>query len=595
MRQPRNLPSSDSRATTTVVRSAQHDVKAVASVKAGTQISSRPTTPSSLVPRRVASPENDAKSRPKKELELRPPSSPDSSLNQTEELESGAPSVASPSPVPRPDSADSTQIQLAVPTFPPGLPAVPPGLSAPPGIPVPTRLPQSSIDMTLPETPLLASQSSYQMSTAARALLDDVKARRESGLPTMTGVSPFPDFDRTLQTLSGGDGVGFSFNLDPKLAGNNLDFHSLPDFEVEANVPFNGSYIDAFPALRSPTPQATNFAAPPGLPYPYSTRSAYDPNSTRSSSTVDSQSSGLGYMGPFNPFADTTEEAHRTSVSSLGHPQYSLLDDDTSRKVSRFGFARGKQSSTATSSPLHVASPLSNGNGDHQPFYPTDGLMQGHGRAQWSTNSRDSGFAQTNSTPNSSLFQPALDFAYPHSHSGPQSQPFEAGVSEAQLRDFIQSSRNRAQSNLGNLVYSPKDNHTHVITLTSEHPPGLRANPSPFQDPAIMSARLATNTQDGGSNQVSYGPPPGLSFPQPGMTVGLGVMSGNLDGNGSAHGEYNFFLSKGREVSVPSAVLSQCGNFITGIDAPLNARLSSRFTLVHGLSRLATQTVTYNQ
>ncbi|KAG6886027.1 hypothetical protein C0993_005211 [Termitomyces sp. T159_Od127] len=512
VRQPRNPPSSDTRATATVARSSQHDVKAVINVKAGIQGSSRPTTPSSLVPRRVTSPENDAKSRPKKEQGL-PPPSPSPSI-QTEEPESGAPTGASPSPVPRPDSTDSIQIPMALPMFPPGLPAIPPGLSAPPGLPVPTRPPQSSIDMVLPETPLLASQSSYQMSTAARALLDDVKARRESVLPTMTGVSPFPDFDRTLQTLSGGDGAGFSFNLDPKLAGNNLDLPSLPDFEVEANVPFNGSYIDAFPALRSPTVQTTNFAAPPGLPYPHSTRSVYDPNSTRSSSTVDSQSSGFGYMGPFNPFADSNEEAHGTS--SLGHSQYSLLDDDSSRKVSRFGFARGKQSSTATSSPLHVASPLSNGNGDHQPFYPVDGLVQGHGRAQWSMNGRDSGFVQTNSVATSSLFQPGLDYTHSHPQNGSQPQTFEVGVSEAQLRDFIQSSRNRAQSNL-------------------EHPPGLRVNPSPFQDPAIMSARLASNTQDTGNNQVSYGPPPGLSFPQPGMTVGLGVMNNSIDGNGSAH------------------------------------------------------------
>ncbi|KAG6891324.1 hypothetical protein C0992_008778 [Termitomyces sp. T32_za158] len=514
VRQPRNPPSSDVRVTAAVARGSQHDVKTVIGVKAGTQGASRPTTPSSLLPRRVTSPENDMKSRPKKELGL-PPPSPDS-LNQTEELESGTPSVASPSPVPRPDSADSTQISAAPPLFPPGLPAIPPGLSAPPGIPVPTRPPQSSIDLALPETPLLASQSSYQMSTAARALLDDVKARRESVLPTMTGVSPFPDFDRTLQTLSGGDGVGFSFNLDPKLAGNNLDLPSLPDFEVEASVPFNGSYIDAFPALRSPTAQPTNFAAPPGLPYPHSTRSSYDPNSTRSSSTVDTQSSALGYMGSFNPFADTNEEAHGTSVSSFGHSQYPLLDDDSSRKVSRFGFARGKQSSTATSSPLHVASPLSNGNNDHQPFYPADGLIQGHGRTQWSTTGRDSGFAQPTSVATSSLFQPALDYTHSHLQNGSQPQTFEAGVSEAQLRDFIQSSRNRAQSNI-------------------EHPPGLRVNPSPFQDPAIMSARLASNTQDSGSNQVSYGPPPGLSFPQPGMAIGLGVMSSSIDGNGSAH------------------------------------------------------------
>ncbi|KNZ74775.1 Putative general negative regulator of transcription C16C9.04c [Termitomyces sp. J132] len=514
-RQPRNPPSNDIRATAAVARSSHPDAKTVIGGKTGAQASSRPTTPSSLVPRRVTSPDvKDAGIKLKKESGPPPPPHSPDPLTQTEEPESGPPSVASPSPVPRTDSADSGPRML-----PPSFPAVPPGLSVPPGIAVPSRPPQSSVDMALPETPLLASQSSYQMSTAARALLDDVKARREAALPTMIGVSPFPDFDRTLRTLSGGDGVGFSFNLDPNLAGNDLDhLSSMPDFEVEANVPFNGSYIDAFPGLRSPTAQTASFVAPPGLPYPHSTRSAYDPNPTRSSSTVDSQASGLGYMGSFNPFADTNEEAPGASVSSLGQSQYSLLDDDSSRKVSRFGFARGKQSSTATSSPLHVASPLSNSNGDHQPFYsPADTLAQGHGRAQWSANGRDSGFAQTSNT-NSPLFQHALDHS--HSQNRSQSQTFEAGLSEAQLRDFIQSSRNRAQSNL-------------------EYPPGLKVNASPFQDPAIMSARLA-NTQDSGSNQMSYGPPPGLSFPQLGTTVGLGV---NIDGNGSAHASPSLSLA----------------------------------------------------
>ncbi|KAG6903177.1 hypothetical protein C0995_002720 [Termitomyces sp. Mi166 len=530
VRQPRG----DTRVTTTVTRSSHPDSKAVTGAKAGTQASSRPTTPSSLVPRRVTSPDSkDAKTIPKKEMGPPPPSHSPDSLIQTEEPESGPPSVASPSPVPRPDSADSIQIPVAPPMLPPGLPAVPPGLFAPPGIPIPSRPPQSSIDVILPETPLLAYQSSYQMSTAARALLDDVKARRQSALPTMTGVSPFPDFDRTLQTLSGGDGAGFSFNLDPKLAGSDLDNPpSLPDFEIEANVPFNGSYIDAFPALRSPTAQPTSFVAPPGLPYPHSTRAVYDPNPSRSSSTVDSQSSGLGYMGSFNPFADTSEETSGTSVSSIGQSQYSLLDDDSSRKMSRFGFARGKQGSTA-SSPLHVASPLSN---DHQPFYsPVDGLAPNHGRAQWFVNGRDSGFVQTTSNVNSPLVQPVLDHNYLHSQSRSQPQPLEAGgVSEAQLRDFIQSSRNRAQSNLGTLAH-PLVHYRAHLQILEQHPPGFKVNPSPFQDPAIMSARLASNTQDIGSNQMSYGPPPGLSFPQPGTSIGLGVMSNNIDGNGSAH------------------------------------------------------------
>ncbi|KAG6906549.1 hypothetical protein DXG01_013235 [Tephrocybe rancida] len=515
VRQPRNATNSEGRAAVPITRSSNHEFKAATTNKASSQTSSRPTTPPSLVPQRVTSPDGkDAKSKSKIQPVPPPQShSPDSST-RTDEPESGPPSVVSPSPAPRSESTDSTQVSVPPPTLPPGLPVVPPGLSAPPGIPIPSRPPH--FDMASPQTPLLASQSSYQMSNAARALLDDVKARRESALPTMAGISPFPDFDRTLQTLSGGDSGGFSFNLDPKLAGNDTEsLPPLPDFEAEATAPFHGSYLDAFPALRSPIAPTTGFSGPPGLSYPNSSRSVYDPLTSRSSSAAghESQPSGPGYMGSFNPFADASDEVLETSPPPMRRAQPPPLDDDSSRKVSRFGFARGRQGSTATSSPLHVASPLSNGGGDNQSFYtPTDGLA----RAQWSAHGREIGFMQSNA--NSPLIQPALDPTHVHS-SRSHPQLFDSGVSEAQLRDLIQSSRDRAQSTLG--------------STPDSHPPGLKVNPQ-FQDPAIMSARFA-NMQESGFNQMPYGPPPGLSFPQSGTNVNLGTITNGMDGNGSAH------------------------------------------------------------
>lgn len=67
------------------------------------------------------------------------------------------------------------------------------------------------------------------MSNAARALLEDVKSRREYHLDNTVPLSPFPDLDDTLRTLTDTNNEygGFSFNLDPKLA--NLD-----DADVEA-------------------------------------------------------------------------------------------------------------------------------------------------------------------------------------------------------------------------------------------------------------------------------------------------------------------------------------------------------------------------
>ncbi|KAG6818217.1 hypothetical protein H0H87_000122 [Tephrocybe sp. NHM501043] len=519
-RQPRNTPNNETRGSA-ATRNPNNE-KVSTTSKATTQTLSRPTTPSSHPPPRVTSPDvKDVMVKTKSRPVPPPPSHSPDSPTRTDEPESGPPSVAPPSPAPRPESADSTQISIPPPTLPPGLPVVPPGLAAPPGIPIPSR--PSQFDITAPQTPILASQSSYQMSTAARALLDDVTARRESALPAMTGVSPFPDFDRTLQTLSGGDSGGFSFNLDPTLAGT--DTESLPplaDFEGEASIPFHGSYIDTFPALRSPTTASTvtGFNPPPGLPYPHTNRSAYDPLGSRSSSAAghDNSTSGPGYVGSFNPFADANEESPETSASL----RRALMDDDSGRKVSRFGFARGRQGSTSTSSPLHVSSPLSNGGSDNQAFNGlTDSLAQAFGRPQWSTNAtgRDYGQVHSASTSNSPHVQHALDHIHPQ--SGRSLPPFfESGVSEAQLRDFIQSSRDRAQSNIGN--------------SSDPHPPGLKLNPQ-FQDPAIMSARFASNTQDSGFNQMTYGPPPGLSFPQSGTNVGLGVIVNGIDGNGSAH------------------------------------------------------------
>ncbi|KAG6854593.1 hypothetical protein C0991_004195 [Blastosporella zonata] len=535
VRQPRNAPSNEARATAAPSRTATNESKTVATSKATSNTSSRPTTPSSLVPQRVTSPDvKDVKAKPKSQPV--PPPSPDS-FPRADEPESGPPSVVSPSPAPRSASADSTPVSIPPPpTLPPGLPAVPPGLTAPPGIPIPIRALQ--FDIAVPQTPILASQSSYQMSTAARALLDDVTARRESALPMMAGVSPFPDFDRTLQTLSGGDSGGFSFNLDPKLAGSDTEsFPPLQDFEGEASIPFRGSYIDAFPALRSPATPSTGFIAPPGLPYPHSNRSVYDPLASRSSSAAghDNQPSGSGYMGSFNPFSDASEELPGTSASPLRRPQYTPLDDDSNRMVSRFGFARGRQGSASTSSPLHVTSPLSNGIGDNQPFYaPADGLTQALGRGQWTSNGRDYGLMQSTSNANSPLIPHDLDPTHPHpGRSHPQL--FESGVSEAQLRDFIQSSRDRAQSALGKASSDDLiSSCTHLEPIVDSHPPGLKFNPQ-FQDPAIMSARFASNTQDSGFNQMSYGPPPGLSFHQSGTNIGLGVMTNGMDGNGSAH------------------------------------------------------------
>lgn len=375
----------------------------------------------------------------KERAQTQPPSPSPSIQPDPEEVAGSHGEDAVPSDVQQ-DSTDTVQSPiLSTSTPPPGFPAVPPGLAAPPGI-HPSRPPR--VQTASPQTPLLASQSSYQMSTAARALLDDVKARRESAFTSATGVSPFPDFDRTLQTLSHEDGGGFSFNLDPALAGDNVE--PLPDFEVEANTPFRGSYVDAFPALRPFGSSPAAFMAPPGLSFPHpSNRSIYDPLAIRplSISALQKQPSGAspGYMGSFDPFAEASEVS-QAAASSI--QRQSLVDDDLSRKVSRFDFARGRQ---PAASPLPVSSQLSSTNNDSQSFGNlTDGFSATLAPSPWSVRDRqDYAFQPSVASKLPFLQQPQSEHIY-QQHALPQA--FDSGLSEAQLRDFIQSSQEKAAS-----------------------------------------------------------------------------------------------------------------------------------------------------
>lgn len=249
-----------------------------------------------------------------------------------------------------------------------------------------------------------------------------------------TAASPFPDFDRTLQTLSGSDNGGFSFNLDPKLAGEDTDTPlAFPDLEAEAHVPFRGGFMDAFPAVRLSLPTSgSSFMSPPGLSYPHSmSHSIYDPLASRTSNTERQGSAGSPYVGSFNPFGAGEEIPQR---------QYSPLQDDTTRKVSRFDFARGRQGST--SSPMPTPSPGITGsdNASHTSYYPD---LTNNGQ-QWSLPRRQQQDYQANSSMNSPVIQQAQ--AHQYHQQASNFQPFDSSVSEAQLRDLIQASRERANA-----------------------------------------------------------------------------------------------------------------------------------------------------
>ncbi|KAH7910631.1 hypothetical protein BJ138DRAFT_1008399 [Hygrophoropsis aurantiaca] len=471
--------------------------------------SSRPPTPAAaLLPQRPVTPPEVKALRPKESQPPQPSISPAPSIAVESDLGSGSQDI-SPSPA-RPQSPET--FQSNIPSAPSTNPDVPPGLSGPPGLPPPSR--NQKVDLLSPQS-IQPSYSSYQMSTAAQALLDDVKARREN-VPAATTLSPFPDFDRTLHTLRGDDGEfgGFSFNLDPKLAGDNVNPDApLPELEMEANMPFTGNFMDAFPALRTPvSPQQRTFVPPPGLSYPHNpNRSIYDPLSMRSTPVERQSTGGSNYLGSFNPFAEAGDDgAASTARKASPFP-------DEERKVSRFGFARGRQGSTAASSPIHVSSPLSASDSHHSFFNSTVDVPSSSNQSQWTiTGHPEYGYSQSNSP----LVQPAQAIQSPQQQVG-RFQPFDTSisVSEAQLRDLIQSSRDRATSVTNN---GPPDQSQYQYTQHQQ-----------FNDPAIMSARFASpvlspavpnfasNQHNAASHQspsFAYGPPPGLSYP-PGIPV----------------------------------------------------------------------------
>ena len=276
------------------------------------------------------------------------------------------------------------------------------------------------------------------MSSQVQALLNDVKARRESTIPSI-GTGPFPDFDRTLQHLAELDGKfgSFSFNLDPKLAEAEM-VDDTPEFP-EATSPFHGSFMDAFPALRTSS-------HPPGLGFPNPQRPIYDPHG----SPVPTQASpALSYTGSFNPFAESNES---DSAAAARRP---ALGDD-SRKMSRFGFARTARQNgnlSSTSSPLISSTPLSPsesiGHGQQQLFGQGSGELSSSshwGSYQPPPHALHSHNVSAASSPLVSQAQVQAP-VYQHLPSMNRFQPFDhgTGVSEAALLEFIQNSRREQQ------------------------------------------------------------------------------------------------------------------------------------------------------
>ena len=421
--------------------------KRSAAAKASSQTSSRPATPASL-PARPMTPAT-ARTSKVKEVVPPPPPPPPRSPTSSVAVDSDAGSVSASAPrdvvspkSPPPSAKEVPSLPPGLPAVPPGLsPVVPPGLAAPPGLPPPVS--RTASEAASPQIPVQSSQSSYQMSTQAQALMEDLCARRESSVAAVV-QSPFPEIDRMLQSLGNDTEFGgFSFNLDPKLAGDvQDDALNLPDFDVDTDVPFNGGFFDVFPNLRPNGQTASSpLMAPPGIPLASAAhRQVYDPLTGRG--VVERQSTGSSYTGSFNPFGgDGADEVPSRKFSPL----------DEERKVSRFGFARGRQGSASSS--MHAASPLGNADSLSQLVHHSNvGEFPAHAPQQWPFPARHPDFVhyQTNSTMSSPLaqhMQPAQHQFSQQPQQPPQMsrfQSFDSGVSEQQLRDLIMASRERA-------------------------------------------------------------------------------------------------------------------------------------------------------
>lgn len=110
--------------------------------------------------------------------------------------------------------------------------------------------------------------------------------------------------------------------------------------------------------------------------------------------------------------------------------------------------------------------------------------------------------------------------------------------------------------------------------------PGIEQTTSvkfPFSDPAIMSASVGVPLAENG--YATYAAPPGLALP-PGIAHSANMPTAFMnDGSstsnirGSTDGEFFSLKYKGREVSIPSAVLLQCGMYSFGCDEPSNLQL----------------------
>lgn len=263
---------------------------------------------------------------------------------------------------------------LALPSAPPGLPA--PGSAAASPAPVALNLPNARSGSTTSSSSSSAagSASTYQPSSRAQALLDDMRNRRAAEYDSNgdhTRGSPFPELDWDNALSSFGEGSDFCFNL-PGANGADREGSSSQNQTSGAFSPFG-----APPGIVSNSSHPYSGTPPPGLGGPGSVGSS-------------SNSSALfSYSGSFSPFGSGLEDSLSAATSQRTASPFKAIDEmrrtlseerasnsadedgsnggsaggnfgsstmngDDAKRGSRFGFAKRKESesTSANASPF---------------------------------------------------------------------------------------------------------------------------------------------------------------------------------------------------------------------------------------------------
>ncbi|KAG8997525.1 transcriptional repressor general negative regulator of transcription subunit 4 [Tulasnella sp. JGI-2019a] len=432
-----------------------------------------------------------------------------------------APSVKSPPP-----PAAARQVQPS-PSPPRQVPVETPALKAPPKPTSPPATPLKEEPAVAPTTPATVptsvptplANSNYQPSSQAQALLDDVRARRESTINTYI-ASPFPDLDRTLAALNSSD-FSFSFNIDATLASKVSSTSLAGSGKGRQSPPFKGSF-DPF-ASSAPAPTIVQPASQLSAPLPPPPGLGVRPtNNTQNTPILGSQerqqsigipsrygAAASSYSGSFDPFAEVPASSP-TNSSSM---QPSLFEDE-SRRASRFGFARrggGADGMSLRFGASTASSPLGASEGLPQtPLYASSDVLSPVPSSsqqqlpQWSLPvHQDYGPPPGMSS---------MMYGNGAHHRGPQQQQQASSIGNVDAFSPFGSNGDMSLKEMLNIGrHQPTDRRDHSMSGFQQQ------QQHPFNDPAIMSMRMSERSGDqryaSGLSQSSLPmrPPPGLA------------------------------------------------------------------------------------